>query len=466
MPNPGALLLPHVSQYDVDFVIPRIGVDVPVCIDPFLLFKSRNPEFRRLHQQLIDAFNAGIDAVKRGSLGEARALPDFPEESAIGFGYTKKGKGGSGVGRYMAGLIVDTVASSPGLQERGIRHVEEMQLLATGIGPDRVSDIAANLLKQFLIEYTQRQAAIWQIPVWTGVPIHHVYDHETSEWVDTHADLPVDSTDGSPILLVPRRLVRQLPWINYDDFLKTEFNAYLSARRATVPRAAVKHDKPGPYSKPDVISATRSDIAMVERYVHTREQRADDARPDTNYIDEDSCRQAKVLAEKLRAMAPGRGDARAYQLLVLEMLNYLFNPDLTDGDPEVRTFEGTERRDIIFTNESDESFWTYVRGSHDGIFVMFEAKNTRELDMAAVNQTATYLGDRIGRLGVIVTRVQPSDAVQRKIFAIWNDSAPNRKVILVLTDEHLTHLLQVRCRNDSPTKWMQRHYREFRTAAQ
>ena len=45
MPNPGALLLPHVSQYVVDFVIPRIGVDIPVCIDPFLLFKSRHPEF-------------------------------------------------------------------------------------------------------------------------------------------------------------------------------------------------------------------------------------------------------------------------------------------------------------------------------------------------------------------------------------------------------------------------------------
>jgi hypothetical protein len=86
--------------------------------------------------------------------------------------------------------------------------------------------------------------------------------------------------------------------------------------------------------------------------------------------------------------------------------------------------------------------------------------------MAAVNQTATYLGDRIGRLGVIVTRVQPSEAVQRKMFSVWNDSSPNRKVILVLTDEHLAHLLQLRCQNESPTKWMQRHYREFRTAVQ
>ena len=54
------------------------------------------------------------------------------------------------------------------LQKHGVRHVEEMQLLASHIGPDRVSDIAANVLKQFLIEYTQRQAGIWQIPLRAG----------------------------------------------------------------------------------------------------------------------------------------------------------------------------------------------------------------------------------------------------------------------------------------------------------
>ncbi len=465
MSKAGALLLPHVSQYDVDFVIPRIGVDIPVGIDPFLLFKSRNPEFRQLHQQLLDAFNAGIDAVKRGSPDEARAILDFPEESAIGFGYTKKGKGGSGVGTYMAGLIVDTVANSPGLQERGVRHVEEMQLLAAGIGPDRISDIAANLLKRFLIEYTQRQAAIWKIPLRSGVPVHHVYEHQSREWVDTHADLPVDDSDDSPILLVPRRLVRRLPWINYDDFLKTEFSAYLSARRMVVQRVSGAPDRVS-QAKTDVITATRSDIALVERYVKSREQLADEARPDTNYIDENSCRQAEALTARLREISPGHEGAKDYQLHVLEILNFLFNPDLTDGRPEVRTYEGTERRDILFTNESDESFWTYVRNSHDGIFVMFEAKHVQTLDMAAINQTATYLGDRIGRLGVIVTRCQPSEAIQRKTFSVWNDSSSNRKVILVLTDEHLAALLQLRCQNGSPTKWLQRHYREFRTAVQ
>jgi hypothetical protein len=97
---------------------------------------------------------------------------------------------------------------------------------------------------------------------------------------------------------------------------------------------------------------------------------------------------------------------------------------------------------------------------------MFETKNVRDLGTTAINQTATYLGDRIGRLGLIVTRVAPSEAMLRKTYSVWNDSSVARKVILVLCDEHVRELLDLRCRGGSPTKWMQRHYRDFRTAAQ
>ena len=96
----------------------------------------------------------------------------------------------------------------------------------------------------------------------------------------------------------------------------------------------------------------------------------------------------------------------------------------------------------------------------------FEAKNKNVLELTDVNQIATYLGDRLGGFGVIVTRATPSESVQRKMFLVWNDSAPSRKVILTLSDQDLKELLDLRCRNGSPTKWMQRHYRAFRTSVQ
>src|SRR5215468_357415 len=102
-------LLPGVSQYEVDFVIPRLGVDVPVGIDPFLLFKSRDPEFRKLHDKILEVFRSGVDSIKMGRDDKARAVFQFPEVPEIGLGYTRKGKRGSGVGDFLSGLILKTL---------------------------------------------------------------------------------------------------------------------------------------------------------------------------------------------------------------------------------------------------------------------------------------------------------------------------------------------------------------------
>lgn len=453
--DPRAPLLPHLSSYQVDFVIPRIGIDLPLGIDPFLLFKSRDSEYRQLHMLLIATFNAGIASIREGDTDEAHRLFDFPEVSAIGLGYTQGGKRGSGVGSYLAGLIIDTLEASPALQQRGVRHVEEMQLLSAGIGPDRISDITANVLKRFLIEYTQRQCRIWNVEMTKNVPVSHIFNHLSKEWEDAFEDLPISPINGAPILFVPRRIVRVLPWINYDDFVRSEFNAYLKARRDQIKKSSTQ-------AKAEVVTVTRRDISLVERYVKAREAQGVDARPTIDYIDEDVCRESERLKERLAAIAIGRSDADRYQQLVLEILNFLFNPELIDGQPEVKTIDGTERRDIIFTNDSDESFWEYVRSEY-GIILMFETKNTEELDTDAINQTATYLGVRIGRLGVIVTRRPPKDSIIKKIMTVFNDG---RKVILTLCDDQLRELLDLRCQGGSLTRWMQKHYRNFRVSLQ
>ena len=88
-----APLIRGVSQYDVDFVIPRKGTDIPLGIDPFLLFKSRDPEYRNLHGLLLNVFNAGVEAVRSGSLEDARRILTFPEVPEIGMGYAQTGIG-------------------------------------------------------------------------------------------------------------------------------------------------------------------------------------------------------------------------------------------------------------------------------------------------------------------------------------------------------------------------------------
>jgi hypothetical protein len=297
-----------------------------------------------------------------------------------------------------------------------------------------------------------------------GVPVQHYFDHDTQTWADGYFDLPTSSVDNTPILVVPRRIVRALPWINYEDFVKLEFSVYLRAK-------GVKKSMKGAVTaaravKQTVVAVTRKEIDRVERYVRNKENTAADAQPSSDFIDiRGFATEAGLLKQKFLAISPGTADAAKYQQVVLEILNFLFNPELIDGELEVRTIDGTERRDIIFTNDSDSTFWAYARTEHSALFVMFETKNTQTIGPAALNQTATYMGDRLGRLAFIVTRFPAEESAVRKAFAIYNDSNP-RKVILFLSDQDLLSLLEVRGSGKEPTREIQKLYRKFRTSVQ
>ncbi len=459
------LIISGVSQYEVDFVIPRLGVDVPVGIDPFLLFKSRDPDLRSLHDILIRTFELGLQLIRKRKLEDARDLLRFPEVAEIGLGYTRKGKKGSGLGGFLSDLIIDTLDQSPAMLERGVRHIEELQLISTGIGPDRVSDMTASLIKSFLISYTQKQCELWKIPLKGGTPIAHVFDPQKYIWEDGYFDLPISSFDSTPMLFVPRRIVRALPWINYDDFVKLEFATYLRARAAKKRiSSGTIQTKPG--SKEEVVRVTRREIERVDRYVKFKEERSVDAQPTTGFVEESgfSAERDRLVAT-LQSISVGHSGATEYQQAILEILNFLFNPELIDGELEVRTVDGTERRDIIFTNDSDATFWDCVRSEHSALYVMFETKNTPSIEAPALNQTATYLGDRLGRLGFVVTRSAPSEAAMRKAFSIYNDSSP-RKIILVLSDQDLLQMIEMKLRGKNPMRYIQAVYRKFRTSVQ
>jgi hypothetical protein len=461
-------LIQEVSQFEVDFVIPRLGKDLPLGIDPFLLFKSRDPQFLKLHSQLLDTFNMGIDAIRSRKIEEARRLFQFPEVSEIGLGYTVKGKRGAGVGEFLTELVIETLLESRPLLKRGVRHIEEMQLVSLGIGRDRVSDIAANIFKEYLITYTQAQCQLWNIPLKPGVPVNHIFDPKTLDWYDGYYDLPISPFDSSPILLVPRRIVRTLPWINYDDFFKMEFATYLRAKRVQgrLHRKKVTRMVPPRLEKEQVIQIVRKEIERIERFVTMKEANAAKAQPSITYLNpEATCPEGDSLKDRLQNLPSGPKHAAEYQRLTLEIFNFLFSPDLIDGELEVRTVHGTERRDIIFTNDSDGSFWDYIRNEHSCLFIMLETKNTNEIEIPHINQTAAYLGDRIGYLGFIVSRNPISDASQNKIFAVYNDSHP-RKIILTLADKDMNIMLKQKCRGEDPMRSIQKLYRKFRTSVQ
>jgi hypothetical protein len=457
-----------ITQSEADFVLPNLATDIPVCIDPFLLFKSRDASLRALHGQLLRVFARGFELHGQGDRPALDRLIDFPEVNAIGFGYSRGAIRGSGLGWHLNQLLADLLEVSDQVRARGLRHIEELQLLSVGVGPDRISDIAANILKSSLIEYTQQQAALWHIPVQTAVPVTHYFDEDDMEWSDGYFDLPVNPISGLPILLVPRRIVRLLPWINYDDFYSSEAQLLLPPRPRMPRYPGMREDARHELAKAELVARVRGNTSVLDQYVNRKESASSEAQAVLTDVDVGEVKSTgDLLIQRLEAIEPGARDATDFQRLVYEILNFLFEPELTGGELEVRTFLGTERRDIIYWNEAESSFWAYVRTEYQSPLLMFECKNVQALDSETLNQTATYLGARLGMLGFLVTRNQPTDAVRRKAYSIYNDSPTvPRKIILVLSDVDLRDMIVDRVEGRSPTPAVQRLYRLFRTSVQ
>lgn len=74
--------------------------DLPLFIDPFLLFHSEKAEYQALHRQIIDYLVFLRDRAGRGpvSEGDLRNWYCFPEVKQNWLGFSLVGNGGTGLG--------------------------------------------------------------------------------------------------------------------------------------------------------------------------------------------------------------------------------------------------------------------------------------------------------------------------------------------------------------------------------
>ena len=137
--------------------------DFPLFVDPFLLFESKDPKYQSLHAEIIN-YVVFLKNAARGNVSENQLNQwfFFPEVKQNWLGFSKNGNGGSGLGiefaetlrRNLAGVFRnfgnETITQSS--------HLEKLCLMADHVGRDHLSDFTTNLIKKFLLEYTQEFA--------------------------------------------------------------------------------------------------------------------------------------------------------------------------------------------------------------------------------------------------------------------------------------------------------------------
>jgi hypothetical protein len=154
------------AQAELDFAIPFFDEDIPLYVDPFLLWRSPSQQDQTLHTGLINAFNHLGRLVAKGEDQQAIArLIVASECDEVGLGTSAK-RQGKRIGESKAREIVSLFERIPRYAQAGFQHLEEIQFFVDGISKDRISDISCSFLKSFLIDFTIQQCQ--QI----GIPIH------------------------------------------------------------------------------------------------------------------------------------------------------------------------------------------------------------------------------------------------------------------------------------------------------
>jgi hypothetical protein len=201
--------------------------DLPLFIDPFLLFNSEKPEYQQLHSGILRYIIFLRDAVAAGRITDdlEKAWFLFPEVKQNWFGFSLLGNGGSGLGKDFATALrgnLRTLFADFG-QETITRgsHIEKVCLVSRGVGRDMISDFTTNLVKQFLCKYTEEFAVAHIDParrkkVWVN-KTH--FNYQTESWERGQFDLPWLEDDF--VLLTPKdMLTRDENWINRTDMIR------------------------------------------------------------------------------------------------------------------------------------------------------------------------------------------------------------------------------------------------------
>jgi len=436
-----------VDQQSVSFAIPFLDEDIPLYVDPFLLWKSPSMQDTSLHTSIIAAFN-WIYRLGQGALREdaKRILVELSECQEAGLGQARDKKGRR-ISLGKAEEILGVLDSIPDVQSQGVYHIEVIQLLVEGIGKDRISDFSCNLLKSFLIDYSIEQCRNLGIPTSLS-SIGAIYNASTCKFETEQVELPINPETSTPLLLIPKRWLRFVPWINFDNF-------YEHACVKTAPGVI-----PDKSQKPILLNFNRKNYGLVTDFIETKARQAIDCLNDPLFkqIPITSARLKWSTIEKLPTGNKERAD-KIYENNIEQILASLFYPHLDFAQGQSRTDSGVHIRDLIFYNNRKLDFLEEIIEQFGSRQIVFELKNVEEITRDHINQLNRYLTDQFGRLGVLVTRNPVPRHIQKNLVDLWSSQ---RKCILVITDEDLKLMVSVfESKQRMPIEVLKRSYVEF-----
>jgi len=437
------------TQSEVDFAIPFLDEDIPLFVDPFLLWKSPSLQDNSLHTSLINCFNNIVSLANQNKEEIVnRILRDCSEceEAGLGFSETKKGLK---IGKHIIENIIKLFKDIPQIRKNGLIHFEEIQLYIEGMGPDRISDFTCSFLKSFLIDYTIEQSKKYDIPLMKIKSID-VYDYKKHDIVREHdLDLPINPETKKPVLLIPKRWLRKNTWINSDDYFSKFY-----------PEIILKREDKKKINRVDILDYNRRNYDVVQSYIKFKEKIKVDCKNDPLFEPIPIFSAKRILNSILKLSLGREGNAdRKYEDYLFKLMASLFYPDLDFAAAQSRTDSGVLIRDLIFYNNRSVDFLKDIFELYKTRQIVFEIKNVKELESEHINQLNRYMANQFGNFGIIITRNRIPKKIFKNTIDLWGGQ---RKCIIIVNDEDLQIMVSVfESKQRKPIEVVKKKYIEF-----
>lgn len=433
-------------QEEVDFAIPFLDEDIPLYVDPFLLWKITSQQDNALHASIVNSFNQlGHFFVNGNETKAIEIIVELTECNEAGLG-TSKNRQGKKIGEKTATEILNLFKSIPQINKQGFQHFEEIQLLIDNISKDRISDISCSLIKSFLIDFTIDQCQKIGIPIEKcNIPL---YDYKTQKIINEETYLPLNPVNKQPVILVPKRWLRYVPWISYEDYFESYY----------IKDVDKVYD--GKLNRVQILNFNRNNYDLVHTYISLKEQHTKDCTNDPLFSQIPFLSAKRKLKTILNLPSGKTGNAdKIYEDLMVQIMSSLLYPHLDFAKDQSRTDSGTQIRDLIFYNNRSTDFLKDIYDAYESKQLVIELKNVKELEREHVNQVNRYLNEQFGRFGIIFTRNKVPKNIFQNTIDLWSGQ---RRCIIVLDDTDLELMCEVyESKQRHPIEVIKRKYIEF-----
>jgi hypothetical protein len=445
------------GQAALDFVNVDVEGDAPLFIDPRALRLLPTRWGHECVSLIQDFFGYVLDCIRNGERDKALALLEQlrePNETHLGLSSGKSR--GRALGPDSAALIYNALAASEAVQTGLIQDLEETALMVDGIAYDIISDIATNIMRGPLIEYTQAQADLLGIatepqdsgPMWDPA----------GRWFSELQDLP--RVANHKVLLVPKAIVRAQLHYNAGDYFNNYVLNFLRddeiARGTELVRllkdGTPRVDKKDLREKYGEGKRTATRITLENPGILEEYRRERGAEPPTPYSQEELLDRTgeqpavidwEALIVVIAAIEPGNSGATAYHKASQALLTAVLYPWLTMPIREAEIHDGRKRVDISYTNAAKDGFFNWFAQHWPAPTVSVECKNySADPANPELDQLAGRFSPNRGRLGLLACR---SFEDKQLFLERCRDTARDQRgFIIPLDDDDLAYLVERR----------------------